>query len=93
MPRLPGIPPRGEAKPHNEQCRTRIEEAIKNDEHDRSRWEKHDNRINERLMRKMEEQQEVEERAKMKQRISKRIRARAKEKTWRMSRPTRARRG
>ena len=58
MPRLPGIPPRGEAKPHSEECRTRIEEAIKNDEEDKTRWEKYDTRISERLIRQMQEQQE-----------------------------------
>ena len=61
---MPCIPPRGENKPHEERCRKRIEEAIKNDDEDKERWAKHNDRINQRLFRKREEQQEHEENVK-----------------------------
>ena len=52
---MSGIPPRGESKPHSEACRRRIEEAIKNDEEQRDRWLRNEERINERIYRRMEE--------------------------------------
>ena len=66
MPRLPGIPPRGENKPHNEECRKRIEAAIKSDETDKIRWQQNEDRINDKLFRRIEENEQNKEREKIK---------------------------
>ena len=53
----------GESKPHSEECRKRIEEAMKQDQDGggRSRWERNDDRIHEHLARKMEEASQTNE--------------------------------
>ena len=58
----------GESKPHNEECRKRIEEAMKNDAEGggKDKWERNEERINEKIFRKIEENERSKEEEKVK---------------------------
>ena len=63
---MQGIPPRGVSKPHTEECRQRIEAAIRTE--DKDKYERYEERVNTKIIRhikrkrKSEEETEQEER-------------------------------